>query len=35
MFRALGKNYKIFRVVEMGGNCIVEKYLMKFKFLNI
>jgi hypothetical protein len=25
MFRALGKKYKISKIVEMGGNCIVEK----------
>jgi hypothetical protein len=27
--------YKIFRTVEMGGNCMVENYLMKLKFQNL
>jgi hypothetical protein len=35
MFRAFGKRYKIFKIVEMGGNCIIEKYLMKLKNLNL
>jgi hypothetical protein len=29
MFRALGKKYIIFIIVEMGGNYMVEKYFMK------
>jgi hypothetical protein len=28
----LNNNYNIFKNVEMGGNCILEKYLMKIKF---
>jgi hypothetical protein len=28
----LDNNYNIFKNVEMGGNCILEKYLMKIKF---
>jgi hypothetical protein len=31
----LDENYNIFKIVEMGGNCMVEKYLMKLKFQNI
>jgi hypothetical protein len=31
----LDKNYNIFRIVQMGGNCMVEKYLMKLKNLNL
>jgi hypothetical protein len=38
MSKAFGKKYKKFIIVEMGGNCMVEKYLMKlnsqiFKYL--
>jgi hypothetical protein len=33
--RLLDKNYNIFWIVEMGGNCMVEKYLMKLKSLII
>jgi hypothetical protein len=32
MFKALGKKCKICRIVEMGENYMVEKYLMKLKF---
>ncbi len=28
----LNNNYNIFKNVKMGGNCILEKYLMKIKF---
>ncbi len=35
MSKALGKKYKIFRIVEMGGNCMVEKYLMKLNSQNL
>jgi NADH:ubiquinone oxidoreductase subunit F (NADH-binding) len=28
----LDNNYNIFKNVEMGGNCILEKYFMKIKF---
>jgi hypothetical protein len=35
MFKAFGKKYKNFKIVEMGGNCMVEKYLMKLKFQNL
>jgi hypothetical protein len=27
----LDKNYDVFKTIEMGGNCMVEKYLMKLK----
>jgi len=30
----LDNNYNIFKNVEMGGNCILEKYLMKINFSN-
>jgi hypothetical protein len=28
----LDNNYNIFKNVKMGGNCILEKYLMKINF---
>ncbi len=31
----LQKKYKIFIFVEMGGNCMVEKYLMKLNYPNL
>jgi len=34
MSKALGKEKK-FKIVEMGGNYMVEKYLMKLKFQNL
>jgi hypothetical protein len=35
MFRVIGKKYKILIIVEMGGNYMVEKYLMKLKIKNL
>jgi hypothetical protein len=35
MFKALGWKYNIFIIVEMGGNCMVEKYLMKLNSQNL
>jgi hypothetical protein len=34
MSKVLGKE-KIFKIVEMDGNCMVENYLMKLKFQNL
>jgi hypothetical protein len=34
MSRALGKK-KFFITIEMGGNCMVEKYLMKLNYQNL
>jgi len=31
----LDKNYDVFKNIEMGGNCMVEKYLMKWKPRNL